>query len=104
MVERIAQRMRHRRGPSLEFLKRFGWAGAVALGHPVGAHGTPLVMIPFKPDFEKIVELPVLGNIPRREVAVIIEDRLWCGKLAIKTLGRPRVQEEVVSDEFHYDP
>jgi hypothetical protein len=51
--------------PGLEFLEGLGLTGAIALGHPVEAHGAPLVMVTFQPDLEEILELPVLGDVAR---------------------------------------
>jgi len=57
--------VRDRRRPGLELLEGLGLTGAVALGHTVEAHGAPLVMVPFEPDLEEILELPVLRDVPR---------------------------------------
>ena len=73
VIKRIAQRVRHRRGPGAEFFKWHGLAGAEALAHPVGPHGPPFVMVAFEPDVKKIVELPVARDVLRRKVAMIIK-------------------------------
>ena len=101
VVQRVAQRVRHGGRPGLEFLERLGRAGAIALRHPVGAHRPPLVVVPLQPDLEQVLELPVLRDVPRRQVAMIIKDRLRLRELVIEPRRRPGVQEKVFVNEFH---
>ena len=100
VVQRIAQRVRHRASPRHEFLERRGIAGTVALGHAVGPHGAPLVMVAFEPDLEQVVEAPVLGDVLRRKMAMIVDDRLRLGVLVIQPLGSFRVQQKIFVDEY----
>jgi NADPH-dependent 2,4-dienoyl-CoA reductase/sulfur reductase-like enzyme len=44
-------------------LIRVGIAGAVFFVNTVGAHGSPFIMISFKPDFRECTKLPVFSNI-----------------------------------------
>ena len=76
VIERIAQALRHGRGPRQELLVRRGVAGAEALRHPVGPHRAPFVVIALEPDLEQVREPPVAGDVSRRQMAVIIENRL----------------------------
>ena len=41
-------------------------------------------MVALQPDLEQILEPPVLGHILRRQMAVIVEDRLVLGELVIE--------------------
>ena len=101
VVQRIAQRVRHRARPGQELLVRRRVAGAVALRHAVGPHGAPLVVVAFQPDLEQIPKTPVLGDVPRREMAMVVEDRLALGILVIKPPGSLGAQEEILVDERH---
>ena len=101
VVERVAQGVRRRPRPGHELLKRLRVAGHVALLNPVGAHGPPLVMVAFQPRFGQVVEAPVLGDLLGRQMAVVIEDRLFGRKAAVQPLGRFVAQQEIVMDEGH---
>src|ERR1019366_350848 len=58
-------------------------------------------MVPFEPDLGEIVELPVLSDVARRKVAVVIENRLRLRKLVIEAAGSARLEEKVFVDELH---
>jgi hypothetical protein len=88
VIERIAQRVRHGGGPGLKLCERLGVAGAELFRHAVGAHRAPLVVIALEPDLEQVAELAVLGDVARREVIVVIQNRLGLGELMIQTGGR----------------
>ena len=59
-------------------------------------------MIAFQPALEEIGELPVLRNIRRRQVGMIVDDRLVAGVLVVQLAGGFGFQQEVVVNEgFH---
>ncbi len=58
-------------------------------------------MVALQPDLEQVLELPVLRNVPRGQVAMVVKYRLRLGKLVIKPRRRARAQEEIVVDELH---
>jgi cysteinyl-tRNA synthetase len=97
--ERIAECVRHRGGPGLEFLEGFGVAGAVTLRHAVGPHRPPFVMIPFEPDFEEVVEPAVDGDVPRREMAMEVTDGFGFRELVIQPPRRAAAEKKIVVDE-----
>ena len=101
VIQRIAQAARHGRRPGEELLIGRRVAGAEALGHAVGAHGAPLVVIALEPDLEEVVEAPVAGHVGRRQVAVVVENRLPRRMLVIEPARRGAVEQEVVGDETH---
>ena len=101
VIQRIAQAARHGRRPGEELLIGRRVAGAEALGHAVGAHGAPLVVIALEPDLEQVVEAPVAGHVGRRQVAVVVENRLPRRMLVIEPARRGAVEQEVVGDERH---
>jgi hypothetical protein len=41
-------------------------------------------MVTFQPDLEKVAELPVVGDVARRQVAVKIQDRFWLRKFMVQ--------------------
>ena len=102
VIKRIAKRVRHGGGPGLEFLKRRGVAGAKAFGHAVETHGAPFVVITFKPDFEKILEPAVFRDFPRREMTVIIQNRLVFGEPMVEPACRACLQQKIFMNEFHF--
>jgi hypothetical protein len=57
-------------------------------------------VITFEPNLTQIIELPVLGNVPRRQMTVIIEDRVILGKLMIQPAGSFGLKKEVGMNEF----
>ncbi len=75
VIERIAQQVRHRGGPLVEFLTGRGVARAVALGHAVAAHGAPLVVVAAQPDLAHVGIPLVRRNLGRGEVAVVVDNR-----------------------------
>jgi hypothetical protein len=58
-------------------------------------------MIALQPDLEQVLELPVLGNVLRREVAMIIKYRFGFRELVIEPYGSRCLEKEVFVDEFH---
>jgi hypothetical protein len=101
VIQRIAQRVRHGTGPRQELLVRSSIAGAITLADRIGPHGAPFVVIALQPDFGKVVELPVSGDVLGREMAMIVENRLTFGEGAIETFGGPVVQQKIFVDERH---
>ena len=79
VVKRIPHTVGHGLGPFLEFFPVCSvFPRAVTLLYPVGAHGAPFVMVPFKPYFREILELMVRGHILGIKMAVVIYDRQPC--------------------------
>ena len=101
MIERIAQGVRNSGSPGCELFVGLGFACAEAFGDAVGAHGAPFVVVAFEPDFEKILELAIGGDVFRRKVAVVIENRLGRGETVIKTASRFGVEEKIFVNERH---
>ena len=87
VIERVPERVRHRLSPRHELVVRISFASAIGFTHAVGTHGTPLVVVAFKPDFEKVLELPVRRNVLWWQMAVIVEDRLVLGIAVVQPLG-----------------
>ena len=105
VVEGIAQRVRNRLGPGLELLPVGRLAGDRPLGDAVGAHRPPLVVVTVEPDLRQRPEPVIVGHLLRREMTVVVEDRLSGGDAVIE-LGRDRrvEQEVLVQERFHGGP
>ena len=101
VVERIAQGVRDGACPGEEFVIGICVARDVALGFAIAAEGAPLVVISSEPDFEQVGELAVLGDVLRREVIVVIEDRFAAGEVVVELSGRGCGEEEIVVNECH---
>src|SRR5262245_9359178 len=95
MVERIAQRMRDSSRPGLELGKGFSVSRAKWLGHAVGTHRPPFVMVAFKPNFRQIFELAVLSDISGRQMTMVVQNRLRLGKLVVQTPCGARLQKKI---------
>ncbi len=96
VIQRVPQALRDGLRPGEKFVVGWGVTGAVPFVQAVRTHRPPLVVVPFQPDLEQIREPPVPGNVARREVAVVVQDRL-CGRMpAVQVAGRLRVQQEVI--------
>ena len=97
--ERVAERVGNGLGPGLEFVTRRGGARDQVLGDAVGPHGPPLVVVAVEPDSVQVFEPPVLGDVARAEVAVVVDNRLR-GRDPMVEVGGNRVgeQEGVVAE------
>ena len=101
VIERIAQRLRHRLRPREKLVSRRRVARAECLGHTARPHRAPLVMIPFEPDLEQIREPAILGDILRRQMAVIVDDGLRRRVGMKQPLGGLRLEQEIIVYETH---
>jgi len=99
VVERVAKRPGHGGGPGLELVRIARVPGDQALGDAVGPHGAPLVVIAAQPDVGEVLESPVRGNLGRREVTVVIEDRHPLGEFMVQGFRRRAVQQEILGQE-----
>src|SRR5579863_5387114 len=101
MVQGIAQGMGNGARPRQEFLFVRGVAGAKALVDPVGTHGAPFVVVSLQPDLEEILKASIRSHVLRREVTVIVENRLGFGVFVVKAPGDLGREEEIVVNERH---
>lgn len=104
VIQRIAQREGNRLCPSEELVVVRCAPGTEPFRNTVGAHRPPLVMIAFQPDFKKIGESPVVGNIGRAKVGVEIEDRFACGITVVQALRSSAMEKKVVVNEIQGAP
>src|SRR3954471_7170329 len=96
VIKRITKRVRHRACPRQKFVVRRCVARAVTFVDTISAHRTPLVMIAFEPDFEKIVETPIASDVFRRKMRVIVEDRLGRGIVVVQAFGGRGLEQEII--------
>ena len=96
VIERVAQGERDGASPGLKLFVRACRAGDQLFRDAVSAHGTPLIMIAFEPDFIQVAKAAVAGDVLGREVAVVIEDGLVF-RVGVKEVARGGgLEEEIV--------
>ena len=91
--ERIPERVRHRLRPGLELLPRRGRPRDPLLGHAVGPHRPPLVVVAREPGRVQVLEPPVGRDVLRAQVAVVVDDRTAGGDPVVE-VGRRRIGEQ----------
>ena len=104
VVERVAHRVGHGLGPLLEGLPGAVLAaGQVVLGHAVGAHRTPLVVVAVvavhQPELGDVAELDVLGDLLGHQVAVVVDDGHLLRMLVIELPRGGVGKHEIFVDE-----
>ena len=77
VIKRVAHGVRHCFDPFFVlFPVRSIFSRAVFLVNSVGAHRTPFVVVALEPDLPQVVELMVIRNVFRIQMAVVIDNRL----------------------------
>ncbi len=99
VIERVADGVRHRGGPGVEFLAIARIAGAQPLRHAVGAHRPPFVVIAPQPDIVQVAEAGILRDLLRRQMTVIIKNRLLRRVIVIQAPGKFAVQQEIFAQK-----
>ncbi len=99
VVEGVAHRVGHRARPGLELLPVARAARDGMLRHAVRPHRAPLVMVTVEPDGGQGGEVMVGGDLIRRQVRVVVDDRQVADGVVVELLGELRLQEEVVAEE-----
>src|ERR1700722_831515 len=95
MVERISHGMRYRSGEGAELFPIACVARAILLGNAIPAHRPPFVMVAREPDLREVCEGVVFSDLPRREMAMVIKDRLRLGVLVIELACHVGKEEEI---------
>ena len=95
MEERVPERVRHRAGPGPEFFLRGCRARDQILGHTVGPHRPPLVVVAREPHGVQVFKPPVFGDVLRAQVAVVIDDRLPRGHAVVEIVGHGAGEQKV---------
>ena len=75
MVQRITDELGHYRAICFELIKIGAVARDVLFVYAAGAHCSPLIVVAVKPHFSDVGVTLILGDLPRGQVAVIIDDR-----------------------------
>src|SRR5262249_61767358 len=101
VIQGIAQNMWDGARPSEKFFPRLSIARAIALRHAMGAHGAPLVMVAFQPDLKQIRELSIARDVTRRQMTVIVEDRLLSCIMPVQMTSRLVLKKKIVGNESH---
>ncbi|GFI66690.1 hypothetical protein IMSAG192_00211 [Muribaculaceae bacterium] len=103
VVQGIAECVRHCLGPLLKFLP-VGSIGTrtETLGHTVGAHGAPLVVVSAKPYLGNRTEFMVIGHHLGYQMAVIVDNRHSGRMFMVKFLGRGGLEKKIlIHERFH---
>ena len=95
VMQRAPGELRHNLRPLLEFLIFRRAAGDVPLVHTADAHRTPFVVICRQPELRQIFVLLPLGNLARRQMVVIVVNRLVLCVLAKERFGHFIFQQKV---------
>ena len=101
--KRILDEALHRFGELDELVVPGGVARDILLLDAIRAHLAPLVVVAAQPNLRDIRPALVLGNLARRQMAVVVDDRHILGVAMVKLAGRLGGQEEVVVDECHFE-
>ena len=83
----------------LELLPIPRLTGYQLLINPVGAHGTPLVVITPKPGLRDAAPAPVFSYLKRRKMAVVVNNRHLISIVMIQTTGCIIAEDEVIMYE-----
>ena len=103
VVERIAERIGDGFRPFVVLLPVGRVSGAEPFGHAVAAHGAPFVVVAVKPDLREVFVRLVLGDLLRRQVAVVIDDGQILGVLVIQHAGKLGFEEEIFVNERGFE-
>ena len=91
MIERIAKGGWNRSSKSEELIVVAGVAGNKSFGSSVCAHRPPFVMVPIvtisEPDLSQVLEAPVVRDIGRRDVTMVIEKGHCLSELEVEFLA-----------------
>lgn len=104
MVHGVSDSTRQSLGKFLEFLPVRRVARNVLFLHAVGAHHTPFVMVAAQPHLGDVLKPAVLEDLPRADVAVIVDDghirRIFMIELLRRGSGKQKI---LVHKGFHWD-
>ena len=81
------------------FWNRMAAARLPLLAHSGGPHRAPFVMVSAKPELRDVFPAPVVGDLRRVEVAMVIDEGLVLRKTVVEAPGGLRLEEKVVVDE-----
>ena len=87
IIEGVAQSLRDRRCPSIEFLAITRLSSDVALWDAIRAHRSPFIVIVVKPDLGDVFPTVIIPNLVRGKVSVIVEDGLFGRDFVIEMAG-----------------
>lgn len=97
--QRVANRVRDSFGPFFKFFPVRSIARDESLCYALCPHRPPFVMVAFEPDFGDAAKLPVRGDVLRRKMIVVVNNRLPCRVFVVEFGSEIVVQQEVVAEE-----
>ena len=95
MVEWVTHSVGDSLGPLLKLLPVAYIAGAESLGHTVGTHSTPFVVVASEPNLSKVAEAMVACYVLGVEVAMVVDYRHLRCVVVVQPLGCGRLQQEI---------
>ena len=105
VIQGVADRQRQGLGPGLELLAVGGVAGDLALVDAEAPHEPPLVVVAAQPDLRDVLKAPVLINLLRAQVAVVVDDGAICRGLVVQPLRRAALQQKIpIHKRLHRNP
>ena len=103
MIERVAKRGRNGSGISQELIVIAGVTRDKAFGHSVGAHRPPFVMVPVmaisEPDLSQVFEAPVMRDVRRGYMTMVIEKRLCLSELEVELFARGGREQKILGEK-----
>ena len=99
VIKRVTQRVRDGAGVGEEFFPIAGVARAVLLGHAVGTHRPPFVVIARQPDLVQVAKDFVVRNLVGWQMAVIVEDRLRFRVVVVQLARHCVLEKKILGDE-----
>ena len=103
MVYRVADESRHHGGEAHELFTEAGLSGDVLLGHGVGAHHAPFVMVVGEPRLADVSEALVRVYVDGAEVAVVVDDgHILRAAMVEPARGLRREKKFFVDEALHY--
>ena len=87
--------MRYGGRPGIKFLAIGSIAGAQTLGYAVSTHRTPFIVIAFQPDVIQILKPIILRDLLRRQVAVVVKNRLVFRVIVVQAAGKLGIKQKI---------
>ena len=100
--KRVLHELLHRLGELDELVVPARLAGAEALLYAVGAHLPPLVVVAAEPDLGDVVPALVLGDLARRQMAVIVDNRHLRRVIVVKLARGGRIEKKILIHVFYF--
>ena len=99
VVEGVADAQRQHRAKAAELLLIRRAAGDEVLGNARGAHKAPFIVVAAEPELGHVAEPPVLRDLRRWQVAMVVDDRLRRRVLVVELARGRRLEQKILVHE-----